>query len=43
VIVNGGTYIDGEFGHHYAVKKRGEIPDKDREEVFTLLKKWLNC
>ena len=23
--------------------QRGEIPDKDREEVFTRLKKWLNC
>ena len=43
VMVNGRTYIDSEFGHHYAVKKSGEIPDKDREEVFTRLKKWLNC
>ena len=43
LVVNGRTYIDSEFGHHYAVKKGGEISDKDREEVFTRLKKWLNC
>ena len=43
VMVNGHTYIDSEFGHHYAVKKGGVISDDDREEVFTQLKKWLNC
>ncbi|MCR4885048.1 MAG: HIT family protein [Clostridiales bacterium] len=43
VMVNGRTYIDSEFGHHYAVKKHVEISDKDREEVYTRLKKWLNC
>ena len=43
VTINGNSYIDGEFGHHYAVKKGGEISDKDREDVFTRLKKRLNC
>lgn len=43
VTVNGRAYIDSEFGHHYAVKKGGEMSDKDREELFTRLKKWLNC
>lgn len=42
VTVAGHTYIDGEFGHHYAVKKSGEIPVEDREEVFTRLKEWWN-
>ena len=42
VIVNGHTYNDSEFGHHYAVKKGGEISDKDREEVFIRLKDWMN-
>ena len=42
VTVNGNTYIDSEFGHHYAVKKDGKISDKDRKEVFTRLKEWLN-
>ena len=42
VTVNGRTYIDGEFGHHYAVKKFGKIPAKDREELFTRIKEWLN-
>jgi len=42
MIVNGRPYIDSEFGHHYALKKCGEIPAKDREEVFTRLKEWLN-
>ena len=42
VKVNERDYIDSEFGHHYAVKKGGEISDKDREEVFNRLKKCLN-
>ncbi|MBP3273147.1 MAG: HIT family protein [Ruminococcus sp.] len=43
VMVNEHSYVDSEFGHHYAVKKDGEISVKDREEVFTRLKKWLEC
>lgn len=42
VILNGNTYIDCEFGHHYAKYKSGAIPIKDKEKVFTLLKEWLN-
>ena len=42
VMVNGSTYIDSEFGHHYAAKKSGVIPAKDQEEVFIRLKEWLN-
>ena len=42
VMVNGNIYTDGEFGHHYAVKKDGEISDKDRETVFIQLKNWMN-
>ena len=41
VMVNGRTYTDGEFGHHYAVNKCGIIPAKDKEEVFNGLKEWL--
>ena len=42
VMVNGNIYTDSEFGHHYAVKKDGEISDKDRETVFIQLMNWLN-
>ncbi len=42
VMLNGSTYIDSEFGHHYALNKSGSIPDKDREEVLIRLKEWLN-
>jgi diadenosine tetraphosphate (Ap4A) HIT family hydrolase len=42
VALNGSTYIDREFGHHYALHKRAEIPVKDKEEVFRQLKEWLN-
>ncbi len=42
LMVNGNIYTDSEFGHHYAVKKDGEIPDKDRETVFSRLKNWMN-
>ena len=41
-VINGNTYIDSEFGHHYALDKSGAIPDEDREEVFIRLKEWLN-
>ena len=42
VMVNGNTYIDSEFGHHYAVNKSGAISVKDKEAVFIQLKEWLN-
>ena len=42
VVLNGNTYTDSEFGHHYAVNKSGVIPENDREEVFIRLKEWLN-
>jgi len=37
-MLNGNTYSDSEFGHHYAANRSGMIPDKDREEVFARLK-----
>ncbi len=42
LMLNGNTYIDNEFGHHYAVKRSGAIPLKDKEEVFTRLNEWMN-
>lgn len=42
VIIDGNTYIDNEFGHHYALNKNSVLSDKDREEILTQLKKWLN-
>ena len=42
IVLNGSTYTDSEFGHHYAVNKNGVISVKDKEEVFTRLKEWLN-
>ena len=42
LMLNGNTYTDSEFGHHYALDKSGEIPDKDKEEVFIRLKGWLD-
>ena len=42
VTINGNTYPDSEFGHHYAVHKSGDIPDKDKEEVYLRLKDRLN-
>lgn len=41
VLLNGNVYPDGEFGHHYAVKKSGTISDADRQEVFVRLKEWM--
>ena len=42
VVLNGNTYTDSEFGHHYALNKIGTIPSEDMEEVFIRLKEWLN-
>ena len=42
VMLNGNTYSDSEFGHHYALNKSGIIPAEDKEEVFIRLKEWLN-
>jgi diadenosine tetraphosphate (Ap4A) HIT family hydrolase len=42
VMLNGNTYTDSEFGHHYALNRSGAIPAEDREEVFHLMKDWLN-
>lgn len=42
VEINGNTYTDGEFGHHYALNKSGIIPVKDQEEIFIRLKDRLN-
>ena len=38
VTVNGNVYTDGEFGHHYALRKSGAISPEDKEEVFRRLK-----
>ncbi len=42
VTLNGRTYTDSGFGHHYALKKSGAISAEDRDEVFLRLKEWLN-
>ena len=42
IMLNESIYTDSEFGHHYALKKSGVIPAKDKEEVFIRLKEWLN-
>ena len=42
VLLNGSTYIDSEFGHHYAPDKSGAIPVEDKEEVFRRLKEWMD-
>ena len=41
-IINGTTYTDAEFGHHYALNKSVVIPVQDKEKVFIRLKEWLN-
>jgi len=42
LVIHGNTYIDSEFGHHYALHKNGSIPAEDREEVFKRMKEWMN-
>ncbi|MBO4653332.1 MAG: HIT family protein [Lachnospiraceae bacterium] len=42
VMINGNAYTDDEFGHHYALKKSGEMPAEDKNEVFRRLREWLD-
>ena len=42
VMLNGNAYADGEFGHHYALKKSEGLAVQDKLEVFHRLKEWLN-
>ena len=42
VTLGGNAYADSEFGHHYALKRNGKIPAGDKEEVFILLREWLD-
>ena len=42
MVLNGSTYTDSEFGHHYALNKSVIILAADKEEVFSRLKEWLN-
>ncbi len=41
-MLNGNTYTDDEFGHHYGLNKSGAIPAEDKQEVFIRLKEWLS-
>ena len=42
VTLNGITYADEEFGHHYALKKESRLGEAEFEEVFRMLKKGLD-
>lgn len=41
-MINENSCTDREFGHRYALNKRGAIPVEDKKEVFIRLKEWLN-
>ena len=41
VMINGNTYIDSEFGHHYALKKSRIMPDKDMEELIGRIRRYV--
>ena len=42
IVINGNTYADSEFGHHYALNKSGIIPAADKNEVYRRLKERMN-
>ena len=42
IIINGNSYIDEEFGHHYDNKKEAILLDDDREALFEKMKNFLN-
>lgn len=39
VVINGHSYTDTEFAHHYALKKESLLLDADRKMLYTLMKK----
>lgn len=42
IIINGNSYIDEEFGHHYDNKKETILSDDDREVLFEKMKQFFN-
>ena len=41
VVVNEKSYADEEFGHHYALRKNGQISEKDRETIYQQMKEFI--
>ena len=41
VAVNENSYTDEEFGHHYAVRKNGQISEEDRETIYQRMKEFI--
>lgn len=41
VEINGRSYSDEEFGHHYERKKKEQICEEDRETIYQKMKAWL--
>ena len=42
VVINGNTYSDDSFGHHYSTKKNARISAEDIQTVFNQMKSRLN-
>lgn len=45
IVINGNSYLDAEFAHHYAVKKETVLLDEDRIYLYALMKQFffINC
>ena len=41
--INGNTYSDDTFGHHYSTEKNGRICEEDMNTVYSRMKNWLNA
>lgn len=39
IIINHHSYIDAEFGHHYALKKEDLLLDEDKHTLYALMQK----
>lgn len=42
VTINGNSYVDMEFGHHYQPKKETILTEDDRKILFEMMKNFLN-
>ncbi len=42
VVINGNSYIDEEFAHHYALRKSSQITDEDRQNIYRKMREFLS-
>lgn len=42
IVINNHYYADAEYGHHYALKKEGELLEEDRLALYKLMRDYFS-